>query len=378
MAVLAFQCRKGWRQPWSRLAFGAGGLALGMLLVLGPYLIAVGSTTPGAALARVLGRATAQERPSAELPADSPVWQFDDGGAMVFPVKEPDRSIRRRGYLAATLQFGNELARVFGYGVGVLAVVGLWQLRRAAARPADRFVQVFFVLYSVAVIVFTSAEGYLSSRHLVLLVVPGVGCAGVGAIALGRLLAGATAGFPAVPGHGQGRVRTHHALHPSGRAARRLAPDGPGRSAGRRAVFGRWRWTRCTLPGQDIERRANGWRQSPSRPEQCSIRWAGPRCIPAVRRISTTRRRRPSATHDWPTSSPGKKSFAARAIVPGRCDICWKRRANRWRRSRRNPTTASRRRPLWSTDGIRSVSVGWRHGERGTVPFSRRQHESAA
>jgi hypothetical protein len=157
-----------------------------MLLVLGPYLIAVESASPGAALARVLGRATAQERPSAELPADSPVWQFDDGGAMAFPVKEPDRSIRRRGYLAATLQFGNELARVFGYGVGVLAVVGLWQLRRAAARPADRFVQVFFVLYSVAVIVFTSAEGYLSSRHLVLLVVPGVGCAGVGAIALGR------------------------------------------------------------------------------------------------------------------------------------------------------------------------------------------------
>ncbi|MCX7426807.1 MAG: hypothetical protein NTW96_14415, partial [Planctomycetia bacterium] len=88
---------------------------------------------------------------------------------------------------AATLQFGNELARVFGYGVGVLAVVGLWQLRRAAARPADRFVQVFFVLFSTAVIVFTSAEGYLSSRHLVLLVVPGVGCAGVGAIALGQV-----------------------------------------------------------------------------------------------------------------------------------------------------------------------------------------------
>jgi hypothetical protein len=170
---------------WGWLAFGAGGLALGMLLVLGPYLIAVGATSPRAALARVLGRAEVEERPSAELPEDSPVWTFDDGRAMAFPVKEPDRSIRRRGYAAATLQFGSELAGVFGYGVGVLALVGFWRLRRVDTRPADRFVQVFFVLFSAAVIAFTSSEGYLSSRHLVLLLVPGVGCAGVGAIALG-------------------------------------------------------------------------------------------------------------------------------------------------------------------------------------------------
>ena len=101
-----------------------------------------------------------------------------------FAAKDPTVSIRRRGYAAASVRFGRKLADAFGYWIGALALFGAWRLRRRRATAGDRFAQVFFVLFSLAAIQFSAAEGYLVPRHLLPLVVAGIASAGFGAVEL--------------------------------------------------------------------------------------------------------------------------------------------------------------------------------------------------
>jgi hypothetical protein len=146
-------------------------------------------------LARILGRYEPEERPG-PLPAISmggatgaDAWRLADGEPMSFAPKETTISLRRRGYAAATIELAEELADAFGYVVGALALVGLWRLRRRLVRPVDRFTQIYALLFVLAVLHFAAGEGYVSARHLLTLVVMGVGCAGCGAFALGEWIA---------------------------------------------------------------------------------------------------------------------------------------------------------------------------------------------
>lgn len=185
LAALLVQRRRDWRRPWKPLVFALSGYALGVALVLGPFVISMGATTPTAALARVLGRA---ELPNA--PAVAPVWRFDDGRPMAFPVREPGgRDLRRRGAVRAVVRYAECLAQAFGYVAGLLALVGAWRLRRQRPdEPIDRLVQVFFAAFSAATLVHAATEGYLSPRHLAPLVAVTIGCAGLGAVALGEAI----------------------------------------------------------------------------------------------------------------------------------------------------------------------------------------------
>jgi hypothetical protein len=108
---------------------------------------------------------------------------------MSFAVKEQSRSIRRRGYPAAIAMFAEELACVSGYWIGLLVLFGAWRLRHLPVRPVDRFTHLFFLLFSLAVIRFAAVEGYLSARHLLALLVAGIGCGGYGGLQLGHWLA---------------------------------------------------------------------------------------------------------------------------------------------------------------------------------------------
>ncbi|MBN2217135.1 MAG: glycosyltransferase family 39 protein, partial [Pirellulales bacterium] len=139
----------------------AGPLAIhvcGAALVLVPYLAMAGAGTPQAAVARVLGRAapTASETKTA---GKHLAWQTPEGRPLHFAVKEG--SIRQRGLAAALGQYGKELAAMFSYGAGALALWALWRHCRELTRPADRFLQGFFLVFSVAVIGFVAREGYL-------------------------------------------------------------------------------------------------------------------------------------------------------------------------------------------------------------------------
>ncbi|MBN1589944.1 MAG: glycosyltransferase family 39 protein, partial [Pirellulales bacterium] len=162
------------------------GYALGLMVVLGPYLLLAGVDTPQVAMTRVLGRPTVAAPDSLARQADKIVWRTPEGRPLRFTAKEG--TIRSRGYAAALCQYGEELAHVFGFGLGILALWAAWRHRRELVRPADRLLQTFFVAFSLAVIHFVAQEGYLSARHLLPLLVAGIGMASVGAWELGTLL----------------------------------------------------------------------------------------------------------------------------------------------------------------------------------------------
>jgi len=191
LVLIAFQFLPGRRQTWRRLVVAAGCFALGMTVVLGPYLAAMRVAGPKEAVLRILGRHSVKSEFSRSVGSEETVlWRMADGEWPSFDVKEQSVTLRRRGYAAAVCQFGKKLADAFGYWVGALALFGMWRLRHGPTSRAHRFVQIFFLLFCLAVIRFAAAEGYLAPRHLMALVVAGLGSAGVGGLELGCWMAG--------------------------------------------------------------------------------------------------------------------------------------------------------------------------------------------
>ncbi len=224
LVVLQFQCKT--RRPSAELVLAGVAFLAGFVAVFGPFLIVAEDRTPAAAVARLLGRAEvvsvredieksrAGEEDGSLLPhrmdalsdnssglrkiggdvgldeGDSrPRWRLPDGQPMAFDAKEPTQSIRHRGYPAAAWRFVRKLTGAFGFWIGGLALWGAWLLRRQARSPAARLIQVFYVVFSLVVIHFAAAEGYLDCRHLLPLVVAGIAAAGYGAVELARRMA---------------------------------------------------------------------------------------------------------------------------------------------------------------------------------------------
>jgi 4-amino-4-deoxy-L-arabinose transferase-like glycosyltransferase len=202
LTLAVFQLLPGRREPGRRLAAASTCFLLGLAVVWTPYLAATGAVTPRTAARRILGRHRVEPhtpRHAGVVPAD--LCRLPDGEPMSFDAKERSVSLRQRGYPAAVARFGKKLADAAGYWIGALALLGAWRLRGIRARcqedcdgigrasAGDRFVQVFFLLFSVIVIRFSASEGYLVPRHLLTLVVAGLGAAGCGALELGALLA---------------------------------------------------------------------------------------------------------------------------------------------------------------------------------------------
>ena len=264
-----FQLRGRWRRPSLKLASAGGCFVLGAGLVLGPYLTAMGSLGPRAAADRLLGRYDAEQdagrSPSqpATAPAGARAWQLADGRPMSFDVKDRSTSIRRRGYASAAVRFAHELADAFGYWIGLFAVFGLWGLGRRPAREVDGFLAVFFGLFSLAAIHFAATEGYLGARHLLVLVVAGIGAAGRGVVALGPKPPAASDEQPASPAPGQ-KLRELSALAAglvvflavvTGYAVLVVGPLHASRAGHRQAA--EWLAGQTTAPGMVIDTR--GW-----------------------------------------------------------------------------------------------------------------------
>ena len=189
--LVVFQLTAGRRRRWPQLAAAVGCLLLGFTATFAPYLVAVEASTPRAIAARVLGRGeTAAETPTIPSTATSTSNMpcLDDGRPLSLAPLQSTVSPRRRGTAAAFWSFAEELAEAYSYWVGAFALLGLWLTRDNASRPEARLLQVYGLVFFIAAIGFSASVGYLSARHLLALVAPTIGFAGVGMLAAGSRL----------------------------------------------------------------------------------------------------------------------------------------------------------------------------------------------
>ena len=198
-ALFLVQCNVRWRLPWSEAAGSTVSLAAGMSLVLGAYLALCGARSPAAAVDRLISRRGVVEteplnvtdRHQATSAAVDERWYLAETGRLVFGRKDFASSSRFHGAGAATGHLLAELVESLQYWVGALALVGLWHGRRRPSSPVGRFVQMLCSMLIAATWWIAVRNGYLSERHLLLVMVFALGWAGVGAVELGEALAAA-------------------------------------------------------------------------------------------------------------------------------------------------------------------------------------------
>ena len=189
--------RKFYRLPLLTLSAGASPaaknvacFALGLTLVLVPYLVACDTYKPTQAVSRLLGRAASQETDRTIINEDGRGLEkhatasvaANETNLATFSTKEPGKSIRHRGLLPAIGKVAEETADLFGYWVGLFAIAGALILTKQKTQfePLDRFAWLLIGLLLATVVWFTAKEGYVTARHLLLLLIPSVGSIGVG------------------------------------------------------------------------------------------------------------------------------------------------------------------------------------------------------
>jgi hypothetical protein len=188
------------RCSWLSACGAAGALIAGLAVAIVPYLVISDAYTPAEALARLTGRRGAQEAAPLNAVASDispaavePRWEVPGQGRLVFGKKDTSKSSRFRGYPAAANKLFDELAQTLHYWIGAAALLGLWSSRHGLSTPLDRFMQFLCAALVAAAVSVAAQAGYLSTRHVLLLVVLGLGWAGVGVLAvsgwLGRLVA---------------------------------------------------------------------------------------------------------------------------------------------------------------------------------------------
>jgi hypothetical protein len=192
--LMLAQVSPRYRMAWPALFAGIGCLVLGTGLAFGSYLAVVGVSRPRDVIDRALGRHMPPEQalssrsaaPAAAVPA---VWRLEDGRPMSLTRRDPSLSLRRHTVVAAVRKSVVDLANAFNMGIGLFALVGLWQIRRRPARPVDWLVRTFVVVYLLLATGFAAREGYVSPRHFLVVVVAAIGCAGYGLVQSGVWLA---------------------------------------------------------------------------------------------------------------------------------------------------------------------------------------------
>ncbi len=192
--LLAFPLGTSRRRPWPRIALAGACFVLGAAVPLGAYCCLRAGWISWVPPARAkVASAAAEDAALGSLagvatPDADPLWRLADGRPMSFAPKDSTTSRRRRGWLAGLALLGEELAVAFGYVPAALAVLGFWQFTGRRARAIDGFARAFFALFLTSVCLFAVREGYVSARHLLPLVVVGIGCAGHGVLVVGGAL----------------------------------------------------------------------------------------------------------------------------------------------------------------------------------------------
>lgn len=227
LVLLGMQRSRVWRQEWRKVLIQGAALSLTALVVMSPYMLVIGGLTvkntpniminqqrPDADWEQRLRPQPTQKkaeshttiiRPGSALLAS---WfgpgdrSFDKIANTITDLRELDNYRQHSRYLWALKAFAYETGKGFFYVVWLPALVGLWWRR-------DRFLAVpgvwvsLFVCVALAGLLYRMAEklGYLSDRHLLLIILCGCYWAVAGVFFLGdKLAVGAARLCPALAG----------------------------------------------------------------------------------------------------------------------------------------------------------------------------------
>jgi hypothetical protein len=270
LVLLAMQFSRRWRRSWRSVLVNAVALSAAALAVMTPYMLVIGGltvkNTPNLLLEQQRpdadweGRLRPQARGRTDSSTLLAIWWhpskadlerlWNMSPAELAKLKPPRR------YLWALYALYFELSKAFFYMLWLPTLLGLWWSRRRFPRTPGAWIMAL-VCVLLCALLYRIAEkmGYLSDRHLLLVVMCGVYPAAVGAIALGEKLAlGAARLRPALAGRRWTNGRSWSlglllllALSPLPRTLDRLH----GERAGFRSV-GRW-MAENTCAGNFIE-----------------------------------------------------------------------------------------------------------------------------
>ncbi|MHB1422550.1 MAG: ArnT family glycosyltransferase [Gemmataceae bacterium] len=228
LVLLAMQWMQRWRQPWRKMLLQGSVLSLTALTVMAPYMLVI----QGLTVKNTPNIMINQQRPDADYEnhlrpqqpsvgkrqagtakAGSTVlalfWgpgerTFDQLANNISHLEDLKNSHPPSRYLWALKAFAIELGKGFFYAAWLPALLGLWWYRQRL--PIDPGVWVgLLVCLMLSVLLFRMAEkmGYLSDRHLLLLILCGSYWAAAGALVLGAKLAlGAARLWPSLAARG--------------------------------------------------------------------------------------------------------------------------------------------------------------------------------
>jgi hypothetical protein len=208
LVLLAVQFRKCWRRSWKKVLVDGMALSLAELAVMTPYMLVIGGVTvkntPNIMMHSQRKDADWEGRlrpkPAAEPGA------MRSGGSVLFadwyiPTRLEDLQPSARSVWAIKT-YGSLLARGFFYAALLPALLGLWWFRDRFRLVQGTWVVALTCLILSGLLYWVARKmGYLSDRHLLLIVLCGTYWAAAGAIVLGEWLAGRLARLrPALAG----------------------------------------------------------------------------------------------------------------------------------------------------------------------------------
>jgi 4-amino-4-deoxy-L-arabinose transferase-like glycosyltransferase len=183
VVMLGMQAYRSWRQPWREWLVHGGIIAGTAIIVASPYCITIGGLTTKPTPRIMLKTArhdypagapsgmTFDDQPSARALSDHMDWVYSP--ASVFGVFAPATAYNR--YWWAVKALTTEVARGFQYFAVFPVILGMWLLRyRLRESPGYWLLLVFCALQGMILWRLATVMGYLSERHVILLVLCGV------------------------------------------------------------------------------------------------------------------------------------------------------------------------------------------------------------
>lgn len=169
------------RLPWRTVLTGGAALLGAALVVGGPYAAVIGHLTNKTTPQQLLRQADAGEADSQALATSGPVWASLTASWAIG---------HERGSLAWGLRaLISEVVKGFFYVGWLPALLGLWWFRDRLRTPIGLAVLLLCLFHALVLWRLAVVGGYLSERHIQLLVMGGSLWAAAGLLAVGRHLA---------------------------------------------------------------------------------------------------------------------------------------------------------------------------------------------